>query len=119
MTYVTSNVPTGVDICGMEILKDCFGREVRLTNERLLHILEHPEMRGMEPEIGKTLIQPHLVRRSRSDATTRLFYELYTQTLVGEKWLCIVVKYAEKDAFVVTAYLTVKPKPGEELWPMK
>jgi hypothetical protein len=35
------------------------------------------------------------------------------------KWLCVVVKYAENDAFVVTAYLTDKPKAGEDLWPTK
>jgi len=27
----------------MKMLKDCFGRSVRLTDERLAHILEHPE----------------------------------------------------------------------------
>ena len=41
----------------------------------------------------------------------RLFYEFYGQTIVGGKWLCVVVKYAENDAFMVTAYLTDKPKP--------
>jgi hypothetical protein len=48
----------------MKTLKDCFGRKVPLTDERLAHILEHPEMKG-------------------------------------------------------TAYLTDKPKPGEDLWPIK
>ena len=38
---------------------------------------------------------------------------------VGGKWLCVVVKYAENDAFVVTAYLTDKPKAGGDLWPTK
>ena len=28
-------------------------------------------------------------------------------------------KYAESDAFVVTAYLTDKPKAGETVWPKK
>ena len=27
--------------------------------------------------------------------------------------------YVENDAFVVTAYLTDKPKAGEDLWPIK
>ncbi len=103
----------------MKTLQDCFGHQVRLTDERLGHILEHPEMKGMEAEIERVLRQPQLVRRSRSDAALRLFYEFYAQTIVGGKWLCVVVKYAEKDAFVVTAYLTDKPKPGEDLWPTK
>jgi hypothetical protein len=49
----------------------------------------------------------------------RLFYEFYSQTLVGDKWLCVVVKYLPDDAFVITAYLTDKLKPGERIWPTK
>jgi hypothetical protein len=103
----------------MKTLKDCFGHSVRLTDERLAHILEHSEMKGLAAEIERVLIQPQLVRLSRSDAAVRLFYEFYAQTIVGGKWLCVVVKYAENDAFVVTAYLTDKPKAGEDLWPIK
>ena len=103
----------------MKVLEDCFGHKVRLTDERLAHILEHPEMAGMAGEIERVLRTPQLVRRSRSDDAVRLYYEFYAQTLVGGKWLCAVVKYAPDDAFIVTAYLTDKPKPGEDLWPTK
>ncbi|MGL4942482.1 MAG: hypothetical protein ACRC46_04740 [Thermoguttaceae bacterium] len=103
----------------MKTLKDCFGRSVRLTDERLTHILEHPEMQNLSEEIAWVLLEPKIVRRSHSDDAVRLFYEFYTQTIVGGKWLCVVVKYAESDAFVVTAYLTDKPKAGENLWPTK
>jgi hypothetical protein len=103
----------------MKILKDCFGRNVRLTDERLAHILEHAEMKGMAAEVERALREPQLVRRSRADEAVRLFYEFYTQTIVGGKWLCVVVKYGKNDAFVVTAYLTDKPKAGEDLWPKK
>jgi hypothetical protein len=103
----------------MKTLKDCFGRSVRLTDERLAHILEHPEMRGMAAEIEKVLREPQLVRQSQTDEAVRLFYEFYARTIVGGKWLCAVVKYEENDAFVVTAYLTDKPKAGKNLWPTK
>ncbi len=103
----------------MKTLKDCFGHSVRLTDERLAHILEHTEMKEMGAELERVLLQPQLVRRSRSDEAVRLFYEFYAQTIVGGKWLCVVVKYMENDAFVVTAYLTDKPKAGEDLWPIK
>src|SRR5882762_3735175 len=103
----------------MKTLPDCFGNNVRLTAERLAHILEHPEMSGMATEIARVLREPQLVRRSRSDATVRLFYEFYARTILGGKWLCVVVKYAEHDAFAVTAYLTENPKAGEDLWPIK
>jgi len=103
----------------MKILEDCFGRKVRLTDERLAHILEHLEMRELASEVERVLRHPQLVRRSRADEAVRLFYEFYAQTIVGGKWLCVVVKYMENDAFVVTAYLTDKPKAGEDLWPIK
>ena len=101
------------------ILQDCFGRPVRLTDERLAHIQEHPEMKDSGAEIERVLRHPQLVRGSGSDEAVRLFYEFYAQIIVGGKWLCVVVKYAENDAFVVTAYLTDKPKAGEHLWPTK
>jgi hypothetical protein len=103
----------------MRRIIDCFGQTVRLTDERLAHIFEHLEMKEMGGEIERVLREPVLVRRSRSDDAVRLYYEFYAHTIVGGKWLCVVVRYAEDDAFVVTAYLTDRPKPGEELWPTK
>jgi hypothetical protein len=102
----------------MKTIQDCFGHTVRLTDERMAHILEHPEMSEMGAEIERALAEPQIVRRSRSDAAVRLFYEFYAQTIVGGKWLCVVVNYLEGDAFVVTAYLTDKPKTGETIWPI-
>jgi hypothetical protein len=98
---------------------DCFGQIVRLTDERMTHILQHPEMQAMQPEIEAVLQRPQFVRRSRTDDAVRLYYEFYSQTIVGGKWLCVVVKYLVQDAFVVTAYLTDQPKAGVELWPIK
>lgn len=100
----------------MPILLDYQNREVRLTEERLAHILDHPEMVGMEAQITETLKHPQLVRQSRSDESAALFYRFYTQTAIGDKWLCVVVKYLPDDAFIVTAYFTDKPKKGEDLW---
>ena len=95
----------------------CLGHAVRLTDERLAHILEHQEMNEMGAEIEQLLAAPQIVRRSLSDDAVRLFYAFYPETIVGGKWLCVVVKYLLSDAFVVTAYLTDKPKSGATLWP--
>ena len=57
---------------------------VRLTDERLAHIMEHAELAGMEDEIERLLQSPSEVRRSRSDDNVMLFYEFYTRTRVGE-----------------------------------
>jgi hypothetical protein len=101
----------------MTAITDCFGRSVRLTDERAAHILDHSEMIGMEEAITQTLQAPTEVRVSRSDASVRLFYEFYARTAVRDKWLCVVVKYLADDAFVITAYLTDKLKAGETIWP--
>jgi hypothetical protein len=92
---------------------------VRLTDERLAHIVRHVELIGMESEIERVLRSPTEVRVSVSDDDVRLFYEFYAQTGVGGKWLCVVVKYLTDDAFVITAYLTDTLKTGETVWPKK
>jgi len=103
----------------MKIIRDCFGHDVRLTDERLAHIAQHVELMGMENEIEHVLRSPTEVRVSVSDDDVRLFYEFYAQTRVGGKWLCVVVKYLTDDAFVITAYLTDALKAGETVWPKK
>lgn len=73
-------------------------------------------MADMEAKIEATMLQPNVVRRSRSDPAVNLVYALCPETSVGGKWLCVVVKYGDDDAFVITAYLTNQPKAGEDLW---
>ncbi len=103
----------------MKVLKDYQGRELRLTDERLQHILEHPEMANLETALEETLRQPQFVIQSRTDSAAELSYRFYVGAKVGDKWLCVVVKYAVNDAFVVTAYLTDQVKKGTQLWPKK
>jgi hypothetical protein len=77
-------------VAAMEVIRDCFGSSVRLTTERLAHILEHSELAGMEDEIKQVLEVPSEVRSSRVDDDAKLFYKFYPRTQVGGKWLCIV-----------------------------
>lgn len=100
----------------MEVVIDYQGLAVRLTDERLAHILEHPEMVGLEAAISETLKHPALVIQSISDDAARLYYRFYSGTRVGDKFVCVVVKVRPGDAFVLTAYLTDKPKKGTVLW---
>ena len=101
----------------MRTLRDYEGREIRLTDERIAHILEHPEMVGLEDAIGETLARPQRVVPSLSDPQARLYYRWYVGTRVGDKYLCVVVKVVGDDAFVLTAYLTDTIKKGHQLWP--
>jgi len=79
----------------MKTIHDYQGLAIRLTDERLAHILEHPE----------------------SDSAARLYYRFYMGTMVGDKYLCVVVKIMGEEAFVLTAYLTDRMKRGVLLWP--
>ena len=100
----------------MSTLLDFQGREVRLTDERLAHIHEHAEMIGLDVALADTLRAPQFVIQSRSDSTAALHYRYYLGTRIGDKWLCVVVKYGALDAFVLTAYLTDQLKRGIQLW---
>jgi hypothetical protein len=101
----------------MRLLRDSQGLEVRLTDERLEHILVHPEMRGSEAAMGVTLAFPERVIESPFGHDIRLYYRFYRRTVVGARHLCVVVKISAEDAFVVTAYLTDSIKRGRSLWP--
>lgn len=90
-------------------------REVRLTEERLAHMMEHPEMRGMQTAVERTLREPEVVVRSPSDPDVHLYYRFVEGTCVGDMFLCAVVKVVE-DPFLITGYLTDKPKKGERIW---
>lgn len=98
-------------------LPDYRGRNVRLTDERLAHIQNHPEMIGLEPLLAMALREPAVVIESPSDSSVLLYYYVLAEPRVGVRWMCVVVKYLEEDAFVLTAYLTDRPKKGRQLWP--
>jgi len=92
----------------MAVLTDYSGRTIRLTDERWTHISEHPEMAGMRRALEETLQAPSVVVESLSDPTARLYHRFYTRTVVGEKYLCVVVKFSAEDAFVVmTMVITI------------
>jgi hypothetical protein len=99
----------------MHRITDYRSRIVRLTDERLAHIIEHPEMRGMEAAIEETLRRPRTVIRSRTDPDVNLYYGPRRATRVGDMYVCVVVKVTG-DPFVITAYLTDRPKKGEPVW---
>jgi hypothetical protein len=101
----------------MRIIRDFQGVSIRLTDERLAHILEHPEMEGLAGAIEETLKHPRTVVESLGDPQARLYYRFYLGTRVGDKWMCVVVKVAAEDAFILTAYLTDRIKRGRQIWP--
>lgn len=98
------------------LVTDFQGRTVRLTAERWQQILEHPEMSGQQSRLRDTVQSPHLVVHSGSDESVYFYHRLYDTTPVTRKYLGAVVKVLEHDAFIITAYLTSRPKRGQVLW---
>jgi hypothetical protein len=74
-------------------------------------------MISMEWAVRETLEDPEEVRESRDDPNTvKLYYKRYIDTSVGDKFMCVVVKFLPNDAFILTAYLTRKMMPGARIW---
>ena len=83
-------------------------RTVRLTDERLGHIHEHPEMVGQGRRIRETLQKPDVVLASHKDSSVHVYYRHYTRSPAGSKHPMVAVKILEEDAFVITAFFRTK-----------
>ena len=100
----------------MRILRDHRGNNLRLTDERLAHIREHPEMVGAMSRLEETLRTRDTVVQSAQDEHVHLYYRRYAATPVGDKLLCVVVKSGDDDRFILTAYFTDSVKRGRTIW---
>ena len=81
------------------------GNEVRLTDERLRHILRrHPEMARQLPRFGETLAEPDTITTSSSGPDVRLYYRLYPDPRGRRRYICLVVKRMPDYSFVITGY---------------
>ena len=92
---------------GVRRFTDEHGNEVRLTDERLGHILRrHPEMAFQMHRLAETLAGPDTVRPSRSSPTVKLYYRLYPDLRGRNRYICLVVKAVKGYSFILTAYLS-------------
>ena len=104
----------------MEFKEGVYGRKVRINDERWSHIIDrHPEMQGQLSKIEETLLFPDEVVESKSDNSVELYFRKYYHSPVGEKYLCVLVKVKEDDAFMLTAYFTETIKKGNLIWKKK
>jgi len=74
------------------ILTDHEGREIRLTDERREHILEHLEMVDQFERIAETVNNPETVVATKVDDTVHVYHRYYETTPVTSKFLQVVVK---------------------------
>ena len=90
----------------MRRFADEHGIEVRLTDERLRHILRrHPEMAFQLHRFAETLANPDAVSPSRSSSAVQLYYRLYPDLRDRNRYICLVVKRETGYSFILTAYL--------------
>lgn len=107
-----------IDPCGFDKeVRDFQGLPTRLNDQSLARILQHPEMTALRRAIARVLQEPQRVVQPLGASGVRLYYRFYPDTLVGGKYVCVSVRLREDDAYVLTAYLTDKPKQGIQLWP--
>ncbi len=92
---------------------------VSLDEDRWRHILEHPEMKNQLDRIEETVADPDEVRESVHDPSVLLFYKLYQETPVTEKYLLVIVKTVDEEGFIITAFLTDRAKKGGIVWKKK
>ena len=98
---------------GVRRFADEHGNEVRLTDERLGHILRrHPEMAFQLHRFAATLAKPDAVRSSRSSTAVQLYYRLYPDLRSRNRYICLVVKRETDYSFILTGYLARSIKGG-------
>ena len=92
---------------GVRRFTDEHGNEVRLTNERLGHILRrHPEMAFQLHRFAETLASPDAVRPSSSSPAVQIYYRLYPDLRGRNRYICLVVKREDDYSFILTGYLS-------------
>lgn len=95
------------------ILSDYRERDIGLTEERLDHIYNHPEMENQLSKIKKTLTNPDEVRKSDKDNSVHLYFKKFKNTPVTEKYLTTVVKIKTEKPFLITSFFTNEIRSGE------
>jgi heme A synthase len=98
------------------ILIDHSGRKIRLTDERRQHILEHPEMSNQFDRLKETIQSPETIVSTTADDTVQVYHRYYEITPVTSKFLLVVVKVVDDDAFILTAFFSRREKKGTVIW---
>ena len=100
----------------MHFFRDKFGRNIRLNDERLQHIMtDHPELLKPVDKIEETLMFPSAVIKSEDDDYVWLYYRPY-QTLKQKSFLLVIVKISNGEGFVITAFYVKNLQKGDIVW---
>ncbi len=101
----------------MHLFKDKFGRDIRLTEERLQHITtDHPELQEPLNKIEETLMFPSAVVKNEDDGYVWLYYRQYDIFPKEKTFLLIIIKISNGEGFVITAFYVKNLQNGETIW---
>ena len=97
---------------------DYSGRLIRYPEERQAHVVDyHPYMEHHPELVQETLADPDEVRLSEEDpSTVIIYYRWHWNTPVGAKYVRVVVKLLDGDAFVLTTHVTENIRRGARIW---
>jgi len=99
----------------IKIIQDKFGNKIKLTLDRLNHILTtHPEIKGLEDKISITLKDPDIIKQSIYESNVHIYYKHYKMK-PKEKHLAVVIRINVNN-FVITTYITDRIKKGDLIW---
>jgi len=73
-------------------------------------------MKNQLRKIRETLRLPECILRSKSDPDVTLYYKFFNKTVIGSKYLCVVVKSIANDYFILTTYFTDTKISGGLIW---
>ena len=101
----------------MKIVHSKNGVPVRLTEERWLHITEeHSEMAGYYFEVLETVETPGAIYEGKLRECIAI-----KEIKAGQYIVVIYRETSKEDGFIITAFLTSRPKQLEKrkrLWPL-
>lgn len=92
--------------------KEKSGEIIRLTDERWQHIIiRHPEVKNHLSKIKSTIKNPEIIIKNFYNQDEK-YYHRYFKSL--KNYLIVIIELKKK--FVITAFISRKPKKGKILW---
>ncbi len=74
---------------------------------------KHADLAGQLDKVLLTLSQADEVRQNTENRKIFLYYRK-----INKHWICVVARHLNHEGFIITCYLTSKPKrKGKKIWP--
>ena len=98
-------------------IRSVLGKIIRISEQYWQFIVKfkHPELKGKLKAVLVTIQKADFVYQDDRHQKIFLYYRK-----INSCWVCAVCRHLNSEGFLVTAYLTKKPKAkGKKVWPKK